>query len=64
MNSSIRSFALGAVAPALFLAACDRSPVEPHDHHQLGTVSFSTAHHTAHASPRGPTPAAGTRRTS
>lgn len=49
MNSRIRSFALGAIAPVLVLAACDRSPVEPHDHHSLGTVVIldrSTIPHT------------------
>jgi hypothetical protein len=38
VNDRIRNIALAAVVPALFLAACDRSPTEPPDHHQLGTV--------------------------
>jgi hypothetical protein len=49
MTTTFRRIALGAIAPALLFAACDRSVVEPPDHNQLGQVVIldrSTVPHT------------------
>jgi hypothetical protein len=50
MNRTFRSLALGSLLPALALvSACDRSPLEPGDHHALGQVVIldrSTVPHT------------------
>jgi hypothetical protein len=49
VKNSFRTLAVAALLPAAALAACDRSPIEPHDHHELGHVVIldrSTTPHT------------------
>jgi hypothetical protein len=50
MNRTFRNIALGSLFPVLALVpACDRSPVDPFDHHALGQVVIldrSTVPHT------------------